>query len=377
MMRHIVCAVAALLVGSSAAAQGTVSTQGFGYPAGGLSTRAAASGGAFAEFDFASPRNPSSLLGWGRGGAYFQYDPEFRSLDAPNGSESGTIPRFPLAIAAVQVGTRAIVALSYTTFLDRTWATSVRDRQVLGPDTVQYEEHVESIGSISDIRLGVGYSLSPSVGLGIGLHGFTGSNRLSLERQFDDSLTFGTLVRNLTLGYLGTGVSAGVTWRPDASLALGVSLRAGGNLDLRVGDTVVATGRIPNRFGAAVRFDGLPGASLGFSAERTDWTRMVELSTSGNLVAFDVWEYGLGAELAGPRLGGVPALISLGYRTRDLPFSVTGERVPERIFAGGVGIPLAGPRVIVDFGLQRASRGEIDGVRERAWIVSFALTIRP
>ena len=51
------------LAATTAAAQGTISTQGFGYPTGGLSTRAAAGGGAFGEFDFSTSRNPSSLLG--------------------------------------------------------------------------------------------------------------------------------------------------------------------------------------------------------------------------------------------------------------------------------------------------------------------------
>lgn len=376
MMRHVMSFALVGLLAAPAAAQGTISTQGFGYPAGGISTRAATAGGAFAEFDFASPRNPSSLLGWGRGGAYLQYDPEFRSLSTPGGSESGTIPRFPLAMAAVQAGSRGIVALSFTTLLDRTWATRVRESQVLGPDTVEYEERVESVGSISDVRLALGYSLTDAIGIGIGVHGYTGSNRLQLVRQFDDSLKYGALVRDLTLSYLGNGVSAGVTWRPDPVLAVALSARAGGALDLRVGDTLVAEGNVPNRFGAAVRYDGLPGASIGFAAERTDWSRMRNLSSSG-LTIHDVWEYGTGAELSGPRVGGIPSLITVGYRWRHLPFSITGEKVPERFYAAGVGIPLAGPRAIVDLGVQRASRGSISGVRERAWIASFAITIRP
>ena len=45
-------ALLALVSGAQAArAQGTLSTQGFGYPAGGLSTRAASTGGGFGEFD--------------------------------------------------------------------------------------------------------------------------------------------------------------------------------------------------------------------------------------------------------------------------------------------------------------------------------------
>jgi hypothetical protein len=377
MTRATTLAGLALAVGAAAAsAQGSISAQGFGYPAGGLSTRAAASGGAFGEFDFASPRNPSSLLGWGRGGLYAQYDPEFRSLSAPGRSESATLARFPLFMAATQLGQRGIAALSFSTLLDRTWATRVRGEQVLGPDTVGYEETVQSIGALNDLRLAFGYSVSSAVSFGAGIHGVTGENRMILVRQFDDTLRYGSLLRQLTLGYLGTGVSFGATWRPSRFLAVAASARTGGNLDLRIADTLVARAKVPGRLGLAVRYDGLPGASVAFSAERTSWSRMKPLSET-SLVAHDAWEYGAGAELTGPRLRGVPALFSLGYRRRDLPFSLTSRQLTEHIYAAGVGLPLAGPSAIVDFGIQRASRGSVSGVQERAWIFSVGLTVRP
>ena len=69
MMRVIASSLGFLALGAvSALAQGTISTQGFGYPAGGVSTRSAAGGGAFAEFDYVSSRNPSGVLGWGLAG---------------------------------------------------------------------------------------------------------------------------------------------------------------------------------------------------------------------------------------------------------------------------------------------------------------------
>ncbi|HSA57068.1 MAG TPA: hypothetical protein VLE53_15255 [Gemmatimonadaceae bacterium] len=357
-------------------AQGSVSTQGFGYPAGGLSTRAAASGGAFAEFDFATPRNPSSLLGWGRGGGYLQYDPEFRSVTAAAGSENALIARFPVAIAAVQLGPRAMAAVSFSTLLDRTWATRVRGAQILGPDSVGYLESVESTGAISDLRLALAYSVSEAFSVGLGVHGLTGENRMELVRIFDDSLKYGALVRRLTLSYLGNAVSLGATWRPSRYLAVAASTRLGGDLDLRIDDAVAARATTPGRIGFSVRYDGLPGASVAFTADQTSWSNMRGLSEN-TLVAHDVWEYGVGMELSGPPLRGVPALFSLGYRQRDLPFSVGVGEVPERFLAAGLGIPLAGPRAIVDIGVQRASRGTVDGVRETALILSFGLTIRP
>ncbi len=377
MMRRLLASVAVLLaIPALSMAQGSISTQGFGYPTGGLSTRAAAAGGGFGEFDFSSPRNPSSTLGWGRGGLYFQYEPEFRRVTAGPSADNTMTARFPIWMAGMQLGSRAMGTLTSSTLLDRTWATRVRGGQILGPDSVGYEERVESSGAINDIRLGVSYSLRQSFSVGIGLHGYTGENRMNLTRQFDDSLRYGTLIRNLTIGYLGNAFSAGATWRPLRQLALAASVRSGGSLDVRIADTVVASGSLPNRFGAGVRFDGLPGASVAVSVERTQWSSLGELSQT-SLTANDTWEVGAGLELAGPKFRAVPSLLYLGYRQRDLPFSVVGEVVPETFYSGGAGIPLAGPRVILDMAIQHATRGPVAGITERAWIISLGFTVRP
>ena len=377
-MMHRLTQVVAMLLALPAVgvAQGTISTQGFGYPTGGLSTRAAAAGGGFAEFDFTSPRNPSSTLGWGRGGLYFQYEPEFRRVTVGPASDNTMTARFPIWMAGMQLGSRAMGTVTASTLLDRTWATQIRGGQILGPDSVGYEERVQSNGAINDIRIGVAYSVRPAFSVGVGLHGFTGENRMSLTRTFDDSLRYGTLSRELTIGYLGSAISLGATWRPHRQVALAASVRSGGSLDVRIADTLVASGSMPNRFGAGVRFDGFPGTSLAISVERTEWSSLGELSQT-SLVANDSWEIGAGIETAGPKFRAVPVLFYLGYRKRDLPFSVGGEVVPETFYSGGAGIPLAGPRVILDMAIQRASRGPVTGVSEKAWIVSLGFTVRP
>lgn len=375
-MTRLRLALVALGWPAIAGAQGAISTQGFGYPAGGLSTRAAAAGGAFAEFDFTSPRNPSSTLGWGRGGLYFQYDPEFRRISTGSDGESTLTARFPVWMAGMQLGSRAMATLTSSTLLDRTWATRVRGGQILGPDSVGFSETVESAGAINDLRLGIAYSVRPSLSVGFGLHGYTGENRVRLVRVFDDSLRYGTLNRRLTIGYLGNAVSAGATWRPNRSLAMAASFRAGGSLDVRIADTLIASGTLPNRFGAAIRFDGLPGASIALSVDRTEWSSLGALSQT-SLVANDTWEVGAGVELSGPRFRTVPSTLYLGYRQRDLPFSVGGEVVPEKFYSAGAGIPIAGPRVMLDMALQRATRGPVIGVSERAWIWSVGFTVRP
>jgi hypothetical protein len=365
-----------MLAASAVAAQGTISTQGFGYPAGGVSTRGAAAGAAFAEFDFLSPRNPSSLLGWGRGGLYLQYEPEFRAIDAGDGSERTTTSRFPLIVAAVQAGPRTIVALSTTTLLDRTWQTRVRSGQILGPDSVTFVETVTSTGALNDIRLAAARSINESFSLGIGAHVYTGENRMRLERRFDDSLKYGAINRSLTLAYVGRAVSMGATWRPHRAFALAASARIGGTLELHLADTLLASADVPGRYGVAGRFDAITGVSFSVAAERTTWSRMTALGSSG-LRTRDAWEYSGGAEMTGPRMGVMPMLFYVGYRTRDLPFTVGDGEASERLLSSGVSLPIAGPRAVIDLSLQRASRSALAGVKEGAFILSMGFTVRP
>lgn len=377
MRRRVLLSLGALLlVATRAHPQGNLSAQGFGYPAGGLSTRAAATGGALGEFDYSSVRNPSSILGFGRGGMYFQYEPEFRSVRAAGNTDRTTTARFPLAMAALQTGPRAMVTFSSSTLLDRTWATRVRSGQILGSDSVGFEESIASTGAITDFRVAMGYAVNSGLSVGVGVHGYTGENRMQLARQFDDSLKYGTLIRQLTLGYSGTALSVGATWRPFRSFAFAASARQGGRMNLQIGDSLVSSAHVPNRYGAAVRFDGLPGASVSLSAERTEWTRMSSLSVT-SLGVRDAMDVGAGVELLGPRLRSFPMLLYFGYRQRDLPFSTTGSDVKERMFTSGLGMPLAGPRVVFDLALQRASRGTHSGVSESAWLLSAGFTVRP
>jgi hypothetical protein len=102
----------------------------------------------------------------------------------------------------------------------------------------------------------------------------------------------------------------------------------------------------------------------------------------------DALEYGVGADVVGPRLGTNPLALRAGVRVRDLPFSVRRPgaadgfdtfEVREVAFSGGLGFLLAANRAMLDLGVQRASRsasgaGDLD---ESAWTVSVGLRIRP
>ena len=380
-MMHLHCTgwllrAALVLAPVATFAQGTLSTQGFGYPLGGLSTRAAASGGAGGEFDPRSSRNPAAISAWMRTGLFVQYDPEFRQVSLGSGEDRTVTPRFAALGAAFPVKSRGMLGLSTHSFLDRTWSTTIRSGERLGPDSVLFTETNGSSGAINDTRLSFAYLFSTKVSVGAAVHVFTGENRLRLRRQFDDSLRYGTLNRSLTLAYSGTGVSAGIVVQPVTWFSAGASARRGGTMSLRVVDTLRTKANVPDRFGFAARLDAVPGVSLLASADRTNWSKLNGLG-SPEASAQDAWEYAVGAEFSAQRARITNWIYSVGYRTRDLPFAADGRSVSERALTGGLSAPLAGSRATVDIALQRATRDAGSDVKERAWLLSLGLTVRP
>ena len=101
------------------------------------------------------------------------------------------------------------------------------------------------------------------------------------------------------------------------------------------------------------------------------------LGAAGNGV-FDSNEFGIGAEVAGPKIRGGQLLVRLGARSRDLPFGVAGRQPTERILGGGLGFPLAFGRAQLDLGLESASRKVpgLSNVSERGLITSFGFRLR-
>jgi hypothetical protein len=367
-----------LFLGTSLRAQGTLSGQGFGYPLGGLSARALALGGAVGEFDPRSARNPAAVTQGLRMGLYAQYDPEYRQVKSATLTDNTVVPRFAAFGLIFPVKQTMAVGLSTHGLLDRTWATRIRSGQRLGPDSVLFTETNRSSGAINETRLTFGWQHeSGKVSLGLAAHFLTGENRLNLRREFDDSLRYGTLNRSLTLAYSGRGVSGGIIVQPVSWLSVAASARQGGGIDLRVEDTVKTSASVPNRFGAAVRMDAIPGVSLMASADRASWSRLNGLGSS-QAAARDAWEYGAGIEFFSTRARRITDwTYSLGYRSRELPFAAAGSGVDERLLSGGLAVPVARGRVSMDMAALRVTREATGQVAERAWQFSFGVTVRP
>ena len=375
-MRTLGTLILCATIATSAAAQGTLGLQGFGYPAGGLSTHAEALGGSIAESDPLSPVNPATLTLWGRSGLYFQYDPEFRTVQAKGTANHTLTARFPMLAGALNIGPRVTFGLSATTLLDRTWVVSRSGYVFSGGDSTLYGEKFTSDGAINDLRAGVGFALLPTLSVGLAGHVLSGQNRLTIRRELADTGT-AIFTENSTLSYTGHSVSGGVAWRPLPTLSVGVSGNSGGTMHSFRNDTSLSTAKVPKRFGFGGLFGGLSGLLLSANAEWNGWSALNGLGDA-DAHAVDGWDWGVGAELRAPGLFGQEIPVRLGYRHRILPFLGEGQQVHEADYSFGFGIPVSGGRSRVDFSAARAVRtANIPDVSEHAWILSAGFFVRP
>jgi len=370
----LLCAMG--IVASQAHAQGTLGAQGFGYPPGQLSVFSRALGGATGETDALSPINPAALALMRRGGLYIQSEQEHRSIDAAGQSGSTHVYRFPLFLAAVPLGQRGVVAASYSTLLDRTWGTEIRGTQVFEGDSISFTQNFRSEGAINDVRFAASWALRDNLIIGGAIHIFPGENRLTMSREFDDSLTFAPLRDSTNVNYFGSGYSAGVLWRPTRSLTLGLSGRIGAKLTLREADTLRSTADAPSRFGAGVRFD-VPGTTVAFRVDRELWSKMAGLGSAQSSPQ-DTWDMGVGVDLLGPKILGADLTLRGGARRRSLPFRADSSDVHETAFMLGTGLPFARGRAQIDAFVERASRTASDiDAKEQAWTIGLGFTVRP
>ncbi len=374
----------AMLIASagSAHAQGTLSAQGLGYPAGGISARAAGAGGATAELDPQSPVNPAALAYLRRPVAFVQYAPEFRRVITADEAERSTVIRFPLIGAAIPVGQRSVVSLTATTMVDRTWRSVLTGVQQVGEEQIEFTDAYSATGALNEVRVAGSWALSRTVAVGLGGHLLTGESRLDLERAFTDT-TFAGFSQRTTVGYSGVGASAGVAWWPSPLIQLAVSGRVGGTLRAYLGDSVAARARVPNRASFGVQYSGIAGTIIAARAALEEWSALTDVSPE-QLPASDAWDYSIGLETRGPTVFAGSMPLRAGFRRRDLPFRAplpaeTGgfATVSENTVSFGTGLTLAAQRASIDVTGLRASRSGHPTVRESGWSVIVGLTVRP
>jgi hypothetical protein len=363
---------------SRGGAQGALSLQGLGYPAGGLSARAEGTGGGVADFDALSATTPAALAGVGSPALFLQYSPEFRRVTTASGTATTTTARFPLIMGVLPMGQSWTLGLSSSTFLDRSSETSLDRLQVVGAptDTVTVTEQNKVLGAIDDFRLALAWSASPGFRIGVGGHAFAGSNRITLTQLFPDSAKFISSAQAGRISYAGFAASLGIEYHPSRVIGFAISGRKGGDLRAQSGDTAIGKARLPDHYSGSVTFEGIPGVIVSARAAHDNWSSLSSLSSSG-VQGFDSWDIGAGVEATGPRIMQRIITVRAGARFRTLPFGLNGEKVSERTFAAGFGAPLTRERASLDVAIQRAARSAGSDVKERGFILSIGLRVSP
>ncbi len=370
-------AIAALLSVSTIGAQGTLSGLGFGYPVGGVSIRAGGTAGSFGEFDAASPKNPASIGGLGSTLLAAQTEPEYRTLRSGGVKENSSTQRVPLLLVGLPLRRGIAVALSGSTFLDRNFSTVTSGTAVIDGTSYATLDRSDVRGSIADLRAAVGWRPNARVSLGIAGHLLTGDNVAVTSRGFSDTTQFGNVSDSSRVTYFGRAISVGADVQLRGGIAASASFRAGGSLEATVRDSVITKAGVPDRLGASLRYDGIPGTIFSVGVEQVMWSQMRALGSSA-VQSHDATNWSVGGEAGGPSLLGAPTQVRLGYARNRLPFGVNDRRVNESRISAGFGIPLANNVAALDFSIQRANRSLQGGLaKESAWLVGFGLQIRP
>ena len=369
--------MAAAAVVPTAAAQGTIGTQGFGYPVGGGSVRTNGTGGAFAEFDALTPTNPAALGGLGRTVITAQTEPELRTLTVNGVSERSALQRVPLIMLIFPSRRGVAIGISATSFLDRTFSTTTVGNAVIDGKPVPTKDQTDIKGAINDLRAAAGWQISPRFRVGAAGHLYTGENRANRERTFADTLAFGSVLDSSRVTYFGTALSVG----GEATLGKGFtalgSYRRGNELNARIRDTIVSMASVPTRTGVALRYDGIVGSVFAVGMEQISWSQMQSLGSS-TTTATDAMNWHAGAEVAGPKFRGLPLLVRAGYARNELPFGVVGQTARENRLTAGLGVPVAGEDATLDLSVQRANRTMSgSGFKESAWLLGIGIQIRP
>jgi hypothetical protein len=379
--RFLIAVVAATaLTASTLHGQGSVSSQGLGYPPGELSTRALGTAGAVGEIDARSPINPAALAIRTAPQVYAQYDPEFRKITSNGQTSSTTLARMPNIGGVLPLNGHLVLGLSASTFLDRTWETARARTQTFGPnpgDTVAFNETLKSEGAITDVRLALAYAVNARLRFGLGVHTFPGSMRLTSNEIFPDTTKFQNITQLNQVSFSGRAVSVGMEAALLPTLSVAISGRKGGTARMFANDSLLTTGTIPTRYSGSLAFTGIPGTMIAARASHEVWSELGGLSYAHTL-AVDANDVSLGVESSGPRIGGgFPILVRLGVRRRPLPFAVDTSAIQETSFGGGIGIPIAFDRVTLDMALLHESRTGVAGVSERGYNLSFGLQVHP
>lgn len=377
---------AAALVAALPALPAEVSAQsslfgvrGLGLPGRPLTPRAKATGGSLALFDGESALNPATLSTLHSVTAGFTLAPNWRTWETPAGSASLRDTRFPLVFVGGPVpGSRFALGISLGSYADRDFGLATRDSVSIRGVQTEVFDTLRSLGGVNEIRFATAYQLSPRTSVGGAIYWITGSSRLQARRTFADT-SFIPFQQRAELSYQGVGFSLGVMHRVSDALQLAALLRSDAHVSVDRDSTRVTNIDLPYTFGAGAMLRASRRLSLAASGSYRTWSGAnSDLLAQGGVGARNTVELSFGGEYARNLRRPANLPIRFGARFAHLPFPVVaGDRPREYSLSAGTGLQFAQDRAGVNLSLERAWRSEGAPYRERAFILTFGLSIRP
>ncbi len=324
----LVCAGLAGALPALALAQGSVfGLRGLGWAGRPVSARTAATGGGLSMFDPEMNLNPAALSRWRSVAAWGVGAPTKRSYTSPSVSTISRRCAFRCS-ASRRCCRRASGSVSASrTTVDRTWTLTETDSVNLRGTMEKFTNAGRSIGGVSDMQLGGSYEVNRRFFIGLGLHYYLGSSRLTAQRIFTN-LNYESIVEGSQTDYRGGGVTVGALWTLRA-LDLSVSGTLNGSLRSHNTSGSVAHTQLPNRFAAGLRWQVVPGVYVAGSAQYDGWARASSDIAATGSTALNVWSVGVGAEVQRATIIGLHTPLRVGYRTRTLPFTTQGSTITE------------------------------------------------
>lgn len=379
MRAMLVLAWLVALAGAAEAQSSQFGVRGLGLPGRNLSTRARSTGGSFGLFDSESSLTPTSLAGLGGMTAGFNITPEWRRWESPTGSASLQDTRFPLLLIGGPLPHRSVwLGISFSSYVDRDYRLASVDTVTIRSVPVGVTDTLSSTGGLDDLRFATAFRPSEGWTLGAAFHVITGSNRLESRRVFADTL-FLPIRQTSELSYAGVGFSLGAARRVSSKLTLAALIRSDGHANVDRDSTRISRIDLPYSFAAGLLFRPTPKLQVAGQLLYRTWSGAnSDLVSQGGIGAVNTIDLSAGIELIPDSRRPNRRPIRLGLRYADLPFPLaTGQKAHEFSLSVGTGTRFAKGRAGVDLAVERAWRSDGSTQKERAFLFTAGISVRP
>lgn len=374
-------------------AQSLFGMRGMGLPVSAVDSRARALGGLGLglfglDLSLTSPADAAGLV---QRGIVATLQPGSASPDLAGRKGNLNAARFPLVRLIYPIN-RVVLSIGYGSFLEQSWGIRTQSRELVGQDSVDATDLVESAGGLSRLVLSAAYPVAERLAVGVEVGLYAGVLDRRIRRTFPDSVTgFGNFDTSYKWGYRGPFLALGVRWDPTDAYRLSgaVTLSERVDIEARSTDSNSDSYKPPIRVagGGSARLSSLWMATVGAEwAGRGSGPEPVFTSTSAVAMRRNAWHVGGGLEYLGLRSSSRSFPFRIGGSYQQLPFYDAGE-TPATEWSGalGMGFRLAGnnenPLAMADLAFERGRRSGLvsaalpDGLRESFWRMSITLSL--